>query len=176
MEMEEQEIARIETRTRARYEERYTPEIRLLRALLILAPTALVVAGIAAANSAIPDSMRACVQEQDDGRRLACYDREMVRAEKSYGLTDEQKRKLDPPKASVAMQAQPLTSKVAAVTLRADGRNVIALENGQIWVQGDAFEDIAIHAGDAVTIKSGLLGSFYMDLPSRLRTRVTRKR
>ena len=149
---------------------------QMLRALLILAPTALVVAGTAAANSAIPDSMRMCVQEQDDSRRLACYDREMARAEKSYGLTDEQKRKLDPPKASAEVQAQPLSSKVLAVTLRADGRNAISLENGQIWVQGDAFENIAIHVGDAVTIKSGLLGSFYMDLPSKLRTRVTRKR
>ena len=148
----------------------------LPRALLIFLPAVLSLAGTAAANSAVPDSMRMCVQEQDDGRRLACYDREMARAEKSYGLTDEQKRKLDPPKTSVEVKAQALSSKVLTLTLRADGRNVIALENGQIWVQGDAFEDIAIHVGDPVSIKPGLLGAFHMYLPSGLRTRVTRKR
>jgi hypothetical protein len=149
---------------------------QLLRVLLILAMTASRIGGTAAATPGIPDSMRACVQEQDDSRRLACYDQEMARTEKSYGLNDEQKRKLNPPKADIDVKAQTLSSKVLAVTLRADGRQVITLENGQTWVQGEAFDDIAIHAGDVVTIKSGVLGSFYMYLPSKLRTRVRRDR
>jgi hypothetical protein len=126
--------------------------------------------------------MRACVQEQDDGRRLACYDREMARTEKSFGLNDEQKRKLDrsspvvdakPPVVDIKPQTVP--SSVVAVTLRTDGRNVITLQNGQIWVQGEAFEHTEIRVGDSVTVKSGLLGALYMYLPKG-RTRVTRER
>jgi hypothetical protein len=142
---------------------------------LVLTASGMMTGTEAATPLGVSDSMRACVQEQNDSRRLACYDREMARAEKSYGLTDEQKRKLEQPKAGIDAKPQTLSSKVLAVTLRADGRNVITLENGQIWVQGEAFEHTAIHAGDAVTIKPGLLGSLYMFLPSRLRTRVTRE-
>jgi hypothetical protein len=132
--------------------------------------------GTAPATAGTAESMRACVQEQNDSRRLACYDREMARTEKSYGLTDEQKRKLDVPKADIDAKAPAVSSKVRAVTPRADGRSVITLESGQIWVQGEAFDEIAIRAGEAVTIKSGMLGSFYMYLPSGLRTRVKRER
>jgi hypothetical protein len=137
---------------------------------------ALSAVGFAHATPAgVPDSLRACMLEQDDGRRLACYDRELARAEKSYGLTDEQKRKLDPAPAHVDAKSQSLSSKVTAVTLRADGRNVINLENGQSWIQGEAFDQTAIRVGDAVTIKPEILGSLYMYFPSKSRTRVTRE-
>jgi hypothetical protein len=143
-----------------------------------------------AAPSGLPEGLRACAQEKDDSLRLACFDREMAHAEKSaeksYGLSDEQKRKLQPPPtarvdAPIASRADATTTqvpsaKVLAVTVRADGRTAITLDNGQTWVQGDAFEHIAVQAGDAVTIKPGLLGSLYMYLPSKSRTRVTRER
>jgi hypothetical protein len=113
----------------------------------------------------------------------------MARTEKSFGLSDEQKRKLDrsnpvvdakPPVADakppvVDIKPQTVPSSVVAVTLRTDGRNVITLQNGQIWVQGEAFEHTEIRVGDSVTVKSGLLGALYMYLPKG-RTRVTRER
>ncbi len=149
---------------------------------------------VAAAPSALPEALRACVHEKDDSLRLACFDREIAlaekSAEKSYGLSDEQKRKVNPPAPSAPAaassgggvvpapppQPEPLSAKVVAVTLRGDGRSTITLDNGQTWVQGDAFEHIVVQAGDAVTIKPGLLGSLYMYLPSKSRTRVTRER
>jgi hypothetical protein len=170
------------------------------RGLLALAVSSL--AGVVAAGPlAVSDSMRACAQEHDDGRRLACYDQEMARTEKSYGLSSSQKRKLDPPPKAAAepegtaepgaaaeakgapeakaarVDAPPpvISSKVQTVVLRRDGRNVITLENGQVWVQGEAFESTEIKTGDPVTIKPGMLGSLYMYLP-KLRTRVTRER
>ena len=130
----------------------------------------------AAAPPGLLDSMRACAQEQNDARRLGCYDRAMAGSEKSFGLTPKQQRTTEKSDGRVAATQPAISSRIVSVTLRSDGRNVIALESGQTWIQGDAFEHTAIHAGDEVTIKPGLLGSFYMYLPSQLRTRVTREK
>jgi hypothetical protein len=63
---------------------------------------------------------------------------------------------------------------VTALSARADGRHVIALANGQIWVQGEAWEVLHLSVGDAVTVKPGVLGSYYLRAPSGSATRVTR--
>jgi len=54
-------------------------------------------------------------------------------------------------------------SEVRAVQLRADGRYVITLANGQVWVAGEAYDRAAIHVGDVATIKPGALRAFFMD-------------
>jgi hypothetical protein len=145
---------------------------------------------VLAAASAIPDSLQACTREQDDSRRLACYDLEMRRLavapapapalthapDKSFGLSPEQARKLEPPGAHEKVTPQTLSSTVSAVSTRVDGRVVITLANGQTWVQGEAYELFRVNVGDAVTIKPGALGSFHMYAPSGFATRVTRAR
>ena len=121
-------------------------------------------------------SLRA--QERDDSRRLACYDREAARLaatpDKSFGLPPEQARQLQPPQTRDKPKAQVLSAVVAAVGTRADGRQVIKLGNGETWVQGEAWEVFHVSVGDAITIKPGILGAFYLSVPSGLRTRVTR--
>jgi hypothetical protein len=136
-----------------------------------------------AAPSGLPEALQACTQEHDDSRRLACYDREMAHlkaaSEKSFGLSGAQERKLEPPSTPEAREKpkpQVLSSTVAAVSMRGDGRQVIRLDNGETWVQGEAYETFHVNAGDIVTIKHGALGSFYMYVPSGLATRVTRVR
>lgn len=138
---------------------------------------------VALASSGVPEALQACAQEHDDSRRLACYDREMARltsaSEKSFGLSGAQERKLEPPpppEAREKAKPQALSSTVAAVSMRGDGRQVIRLANGETWVQGEAYETFRVNVGDNVTVKHGTLGSFYMYVPSGLATRVTRVR
>jgi hypothetical protein len=99
-------------------------------------------------------------------------------SEKSFGLSGAQERKLEPPRTEAREKPKPqaLSSTVAAVSMRGDGRQVIRLANGETWVQGEAYETFHANVGDTVTIKHGSLGSFYMYVPSGLATRVTRVR
>ncbi len=149
------------------------------------APIGLLLAGVAvcaasAGAAALPDALQACRKEQDDSRRLACYDREMAQLatapDKSIGLSPEQQRKLEPPETRTTPKPEVLSSIMSAVTQRADGRMVFSLANGEIWVQGEAWERFDVRVGDAVQIKPGLLGSFHLYAPSGLATRVTRAR
>lgn len=144
------------------------------------------------ADSALPHSLQACAQEPDDSRRLACYDREMARLaaappaavtpapapspDKSFGLTPEQQRQREPRATREKVVPQTLSSTVSAVSSQSDGRLVITLANGQVWVQGEAYEVFRVNVGDAISIKPGLLGSFHMYAPSGYATRVTRAR
>ena len=74
------------------------------------------------------------------------------------------------------LRERSLGSSVTAVIARSDGRQVIRLANGETWVQGEAWENFHVNVGDAISIKPGLLGSFYLYTPSGLATRVTRLR
>lgn len=133
-----------------------------------------------AAAATLPEPIRECRKERDDVVRLACYDREVQRQEaldaKSYGLSVEQKARLEQSAAGRKPPPAFLSGVVAGLTARADGRTVITLVDGAIWIQGEAYDPIALHAGDAVTVKPGLLGSFYLYPPSGPPTRVTRLR
>jgi hypothetical protein len=135
---------------------------------------------VLAAPTALPEALQACKQEQDDNRRLACYDREVARLaakpDDSFGLSPQQERKLQPADAQDKPKPQVLGSSVTAVIARSDGRQVIRLANGETWVQGEAWENFHVNVGDAISIKPGLLGSFYLYTPSGLATRVTRLR
>jgi len=144
------------------------------------------------AASGLPAALHACTQEPDDSRRLACYDHEMARPaaarppaasppptpapDKSFGLSPEKQRQLEPRATRAKVIPQILSSTVSAVGSRGDGRLAITLANGQLWVQGEAYEVFRVNVGDAVTIKPGLLGSFHLYAPSGYATRVTRAR
>jgi hypothetical protein len=134
--------------------------------------TAAATASVAMApSSGLPEALQACTQERDDSQRLACYDREMARLAATPGkpvaLSAPQERKLQPAEARV-------TSNVTAIVARGHGRQLIRLANGETWVQGEAWGVFHVSVGDAVTIKPGTLGSFYMYAPSGVATRVTR--
>ena len=149
------------------------------------APFGLLLAGAAAWAApagavALPDALQACKKEQDNSRRLACYDRAMAQLatapDKSIGLSPEQQRKLEPPETRTTPKPDVVSSIMSAVTQRGDGRMVFSLANGEVWVQGEAWERFDVRVGDTVQIKPGLLGSFHLYAPSGLATRVTRAR
>src|SRR5262245_6706922 len=66
---------------------------------------------------ALVASARACASELDDGRRLACYDKQFRQGER---VPDK------------------LTAQIAAVSYKVPGHAVVTLDNGQVWEQADA--------------------------------------
>ena len=118
--------------------------------------------------------LRACTQEHDDGKRLACFDRETValppldREQKEVGVSFGLIEKPN------AARPQKETDRVAAIIQRPNGAATFSLENGQLWRATDQ-QYIPVHVGDSVTIRAGALGSFWLSAAGSNRTvRVTR--
>jgi hypothetical protein len=170
--------------------------IVMLSARLLLL-TALL-AGSSLASEAEPDvaHLRKCTEEPNDAKRLACYDVEMGRSKRAAGDfgTESLPRKQSPQPAASDQAAgdfgteslprkqspQPaasvpndLITKVQAIGQGAYGKIVVTLDNGQVWEQQEML-DFSLNVGDVVTIKHGLLGSFWMINPSHVSTRVRR--
>jgi hypothetical protein len=67
-----------------------------------------------------------------------------------------------------------MTARVAKVSERAHGEYRIELDNGQIWVETLRTGGMAPGAGETITIKRGMMGSFYLTRESGLALRVKR--
>jgi hypothetical protein len=121
--------------------------------------------------------LRACTQERDDGKRLACFDRETVALPPQDWEQKEVRASL--PEFGLIEKPNPArpqkeTDRVAAVTQRPNGVLVFSLENGQLWKATDQ-QYLPVHVGDSVTIRTGALGSFWLSAAGSNRTvRVTR--
>jgi hypothetical protein len=151
---------------------------------------------------AVVASMRACAAEQDDARRLACYDTQFKQSgmtparagrppaaaplaapsaaaaplaaaappptltpEQRFGLNPQLERK-ERGAAAVTTELDKLTSRIAAVSHKVRGEAVVTLENGQVWEQADADSRVVVKEGDAVSIRRGTLGSFWLSSPA----------
>jgi hypothetical protein len=121
--------------------------------------------------------LHACTQEHDDGKRLACFDREMValpppdREQKEVRASLPEFGLVEKPNAASLRNE---TDRLAAVTPRPNGAFVFSLENGQLWKATDQ-SYLPVHVGDSVTIQAGALGSFWLSVAGSNRTvRVTR--
>jgi hypothetical protein len=137
--------------------------------------------------AAVPDALRTCTQVTDNDQRLSCFDREMAReiaqSDSLLGLTPQQEHRLaveaakqsGAPPPAIAPKPQ-VSGTIARVVRRADGRALITLDNGQVWLQGEAYERFDAQPGETVLVRSGVLGSFYMHAASGADTRVTRQR
>lgn len=66
-----------------------------------------------------------------------------------------------------------ISSTIAAVRSEYQKKMVFRLENGQIWLQSSPRE-LAIKAGDKVTVKSGTIGGFILRTDNGVSTRVQR--
>jgi hypothetical protein len=55
-----------------------------------------------------------------------------------------------------------ITAKVALATRQASGRYTITLENGEVWLQTEDQLGFTLHQGSSVSIKRGLLGSYWL--------------
>ena len=123
-------------------------------------------------------NMRACGAEQDDARRLSCYDKQFrqtappssrpdspavpgaLSAEERFGLNAELERKEhgtgQPP------QLDKLAGHVTAVSYKLRGEAVVTLDNGQVWEQVEVGSHVTLKPGDDIRIRRAALGSFWL--------------
>lgn len=171
------------------------------RRLSALIPASLLaVAHVPAASAAdLAESLRACMAESDEARRLACFDRETAHLatppsveempaaaqaaeaaqtattelspEEKFGLSEAQA--LEKQKGEEARKPERLTATLTSISQRPHGELVMTLDNGQVWLQKEAVP-FWVKVGDTVTIKAAAFGSFLMSTGSGRPIRVTR--
>jgi hypothetical protein len=141
------------------------------------------------AQAPLPPEFVTCSRIQNNGERLACYDRAVAylsqpaerqtsapSAETSFGL---QASVPQPPAAAAVEESKhgevsSITAHVTEVTSDREGRKVIALDNGQAWRELNKSGFVTLQAGDEVTINRAALGSFMMSVPNGRPLRVRR--
>lgn len=96
-------------------------------------------------------------------------------AEADFGLTEADKRALDPERAEKS-QLTSIRGTVASVARRPTKELVVTLENGQVWVQSESVTHVTLKVGDVVTIRRASLGSHMLIAPNRAAMRVRRIR
>jgi len=155
-------------------------------------PCLTLVAGLAATQGAWAD--HPCGAIADDPARLACYDAAFGRAatksmgtglpaaseadaaaqaKKEFGLSESDKRALDPARAGPT-RPDSIAAKVAAVSKRPTGEWVVTLEDGQVWAQAESDTRAMIRVGDEVTVRRAALGSYVLVSANRVAMRVRR--
>jgi hypothetical protein len=150
---------------------------------------------------AVVTGMRACAAEQDDARRLNCYDKQFrqggliparadsaaaptnpppavasagspspgtappaLTPEQRFGLNAQLERQ-EHGTATEPSQLDKLSSRIAAVSYKLRGEAVVTLDNGQVWEQADTDSRVPLQPGDAVSLRRGSLGSFWLSAP-----------
>jgi hypothetical protein len=141
-----------------------------------------------------PGALRSCAKIDDDTARLACFDREIARVsvadppgkesapvslspEERLGLSEQRVQRLESKGAAQPQAISELQAHILSLSVGNDGRDVFALDNGQTWQQTETQLSFSARPGDAVTIKKGALGSFWLSKsPGQQSTRVKRLR
>jgi len=138
----------------------------------VLAGMYLFLQSVPAAESALPEPIRACKSLRKDTERLSCYDRTIAHIESGAGtevaLTPENMfggSTALPSPAGVEQKSEreelkQITAKVGELSRTAGGLLELGLENGQIWRQQDADVTLIVETGDSVTISRASLGTF----------------
>lgn len=156
-----------------------------------------------AAGTPASSPFMACAGEQDDARRLACFDAAVVQArtqpvpavesaaptpagataaavvplskEERFGLRGDLKQEKAKQAPELA-ELKELRATVTKVAVKPHGELILTLDNGQVWYEIQANSGIRVKSGDQVTIRSGALGSFSVVAPNGRSSKVTRNR
>jgi hypothetical protein len=141
--------------------------------------------GAVHASEELDSALKACAADADDSRRLACYDREMDRAqaalpptvptaEEKFGREGAMTREEADQKEQESRALGELQARVTEIWTRSDGLMVITLDNGQEWKQNRPDSLFRLKSGDPVKIQPAAMNSFLMSGPSKRSTRVSR--
>jgi hypothetical protein len=110
-------------------------------------------------------AVQSCTSEDDDLRRLACYDKALNRhpthhiTEQTFGLTPAQVVSRE----HLPEAPKEMTVQVVAVSQPLNAGLTLTLANQQIWVQQDYDGGyFPVHVGDRVSVTPGLLGSYLL--------------
>jgi hypothetical protein len=157
--------------------------MRRLHTVLVAALTAAALTRPAlAADDELAQRIAACTHEQDDARRLACFDHAAaqkaaavkVDATHTFGVEgSELARNRDDAKPQADSPPKRISATVKAIDKRSRGELVVTLDNGQVWAQKEVGAYFPLKVGDAVSILAGTLGSFRLVAGNRA-TAVTR--
>jgi hypothetical protein len=98
------------------------------------------------------------------------------RAQENAGLEGKElRRKLK--EEGVAVEAvKPIVATITRLLPRPNNEYAFVLDNGQIWEQSEVKADLYVNPHEPVTIKPGVLGSFYLTTSKSQRIRVHRIR
>lgn len=150
----------------------------------LLALSSLSVASAESGSTGVPESLLGCVDESDDKRRLACFDREMAKlgqAEPMAGQAKPVAGKAEPApamadpvdaasseekfgiveKSENKKELTEISAKVVKVSRSSNRIFTIWLDNDQAWRQKNT-GSFQIYSGDAVTITKGNFGGFHL--------------
>ena len=149
-----------------------------MKGLHTVLAAALLVAGPSfAADDDLAQRIAACTREQDDARRLACFDRAAapkVDTTHTFGVQgSELARNRDDDKPQADSPPKKISATVTSIEKRARGELVVTLDNGQVWAQKEIGAYFPLKVGDPVSILAGTLGSFRLIAGNRA-TAVTR--
>jgi hypothetical protein len=92
----------------------------------------------------------------------------------AFGMTAQLQRKESGATAPPGLNK--LTAHIAAVSQKPPGEFIVTLDNGQVWEEAETVSHLPLRTGDSITIKRGMLGSFYMSSEQVLGLRVRRVR
>jgi hypothetical protein len=142
----------------------------------------------------LEEAVRTCAAEADDLYRLACYDRSV--GPRVTGAHTAPSGVAPPPPATGAPAVdasrfgvrngplderrhedsgpKQITALVSGIELGRGGALIIALDNGQTWMQNEVASYFPLKVGDPVRIRAAALGSYMLFAPSKRATRVTR--
>jgi len=150
--------------------------LSILAKILVL----VLVSGEVGASQVMPASVLACLSIKEDVQRLICFDREVglhrSLSVQNFGLSSEQTMRGMPAGREGAVEVNSVSARVTSIQVRADGKMAFALDNLQTWVQTNPENFGRVAVGDEVTIKSGMLGSYFLATLRKQATRVARLR
>jgi hypothetical protein len=136
--------------------------------------------------------LMACRMLTDDAARLACFDRESatlagsattapqvapaLNAKQQFGLPEHAVVQKEIAAGTRPSAVNTIEARVEQLSQTSDGRNVVTLDNQQVWRQLTADRDLLLKPGETVTISRGVLGSFWLETKQGRGTKVTRVR
>jgi D-lyxose ketol-isomerase len=136
----------------------------------------------------------ACRMLTDDAARLACFDREAAKfassattapqstvapalnAKQQFGLPEHAVVQKEIAEGTRPSAVNTIEARVEQLSQTSDGRNVVTLDNQQVWRQLTVDRDLLLKPGETVTISRGVLGSFWLETKQGRGTKVTRVR
>jgi hypothetical protein len=153
---------------------------RSARSAVLLAAAAI---AASAARGDCSTALLGCRDIQDGTARLACFDRESAclvtavnPAPRSAPPGPFGSPAAPTPRTEETQQVATLHALLQSVAVRADGRSVFTLDNGQVWRTLEPGSDLLGRAGEAVELSRNRLGSYWLRLASGRGCKVTRER
>lgn len=161
---------------------------RLIGRFVVIAFTATTAVAFAQETPRISATLAqvfACMEVASDADRLACYDAAIQRLHDShargefvsvdqeqvavmereaFGFSLPSLPRLFPRERTVQDDVREVTTAVAALRIRLDGKAVITMANGQVWEQTDSTNSEQIRVGRAARIRRAALGSYVLSV------------